>query len=161
MEGNGVVRVPPGPLVWCVGLLTQQGGQAGRGAAAGGGARVGLFPGYELPVPSVPNTSSPPGALAGVRPSPGLTRLRAPTNNASEGKQKEKLPCERIRLLKSNPYKKRRDFSTGIFQPRHFKSFSAFPVWTDRAFVERPAQFPSSPLSPPDGASEEAEAQRS
>ena len=60
-------------LVWCVGLLTHHGGQAGCGAAAGGGAWLSLFPGRKLPVPSVPNASSPPGSLAGARTSPGLT----------------------------------------------------------------------------------------
>ena len=72
-----MVRVPPGPLfleagVVC-GLADAPRRQAGCGAAAGGGAWLGLFPGRELPVPSVPNASSPPGTLAGARTSPGLT----------------------------------------------------------------------------------------
>ena len=58
---NGVVRVRVSTLVLEAGVMCGLGDAARRAdkvveAAAGGGAQVGLFPGYELPVPSVPNS---------------------------------------------------------------------------------------------------------
>lgn len=72
-----MARVPPGPLFLEAGVvcgLADTPRRAGRlWGSRGGGAWLGLFPGRKLPVPSVPNASSPPGSLAGARTSPGLT----------------------------------------------------------------------------------------